>query len=109
MEQKNAVDRRQAHRFDPSDIPSLESVHLGEGPGMTLINISRSGALIETQRQMSPGSSVSLRIVTEEVVYLIKGQILRCHVHSIDKAVTYRCAIAFDEDFTIFPSNRDVD
>ncbi|MEJ2247182.1 MAG: PilZ domain-containing protein [Acidobacteriota bacterium] len=109
MEQKNVVNRRKAPRFDASAIPSLKSVHIAGGPGMKLINISRRGALIETQKQMSLGSRVSLRIVTEEAVYPIKGRILRCNVHSIDKVLAYLCAITFDEDFTNLPLDQEAD
>ena len=74
-----------------------------------LINISRGGALIETQTRVLPGASISLRIDMAEAVHIVKGRILRSHVHEVGKIIAYRSAIAFDEDFTIFPSNRDVD
>ena len=109
MEQKNAVDHRKTSRFDASAIPSLKSVHIAEGPGIKLINISRRGALIETQEQMLPGSSVSLRVVTADAVYLIKGWILRCNVHSIDKASAYQCAISFEKDYTKLPLDQKAD
>jgi hypothetical protein len=104
MFQKNFVDRRRAPRFDASAIPSLRSVHLGEGPGIKLINISRVGALIETHERMSIGTSVSLRFVTTEIVYSIEGRIVRINVDPIDRASACQCAIAFDKDFTILPS-----
>lgn len=109
MEQKNADNDRKTSRFDASAIPSLKSVHIAEGPGIKLINISRRGALIETQKEMSPGSGVSLRIVTAEAVYLIKGWILRCNVHTIDKASAYQCAISFEKDFTKLPLDEKAD
>jgi hypothetical protein len=104
MIQKNFINRRRAPRFDASAIPSLRSVHLGEGPGIKLINISRVGALIETHERMSLGSSVSLKFVTTEIVHSIKGRIVRCNADSIDKVSACQCAIAFDKDFTILPS-----
>ena len=109
VELKNIANRRNAPRFDASAIPSLKSVHLVEKMGVKLINISRSGALIEAQERMSPGSSVSLQLVTKEKVYLLEGKILRSCVYAIDKELTYQCAIAFDEELTILPPGEKVD
>ena len=103
MFRKNVLNRRKAPRFDSSAIPSLRSVHLDEGPEIKLINISRVGALIEVQERMLPGSRVTLKFVTTEMVHSIKGRIVRCTVDSIDKVFACQCAIAFDKDFTILP------
>jgi hypothetical protein len=109
MEQKNVVNRRQAHRFDASSISSLKSVHLGEGPEIKLINISMGGALIETQERMSPGSSVSLRVVTTEAVHLIEGRILRCNANTIGEGSVFQSAVTFNKDFTILPLGQETD
>lgn len=103
MLQKNYIERRKAPRFDASAIPSLRSVHLDEGPGIKLINISRVGALIEIHERMVPGSRVSLKFVTTEMIHFMEGRIVRCNVDSIDKVFSCQCAIAFDKDFTILP------
>jgi hypothetical protein len=101
-------DRRKTPRFDPSVIPFLEAVHLVGGPEVKLVNISRGGALIESQERLSPGLSIMLKIATAETVYLLKGCILRYDVSSIDDTVPhYYSAIAFDEDFTILPQKVD--
>ncbi len=103
------MSRRRSPRFDSSAIPNLKSVHQVEGPEVKLINISRGGALIETQKRIPPGSKISLRIVTTEKVYTLNGQILRCYVYEIEKVLTYQCALAFDEDFTLLPSGSEED
>jgi len=103
------IGSRRAPRFGPSAIPSLKSVHKVGGPEVKLINISRGGALIKTQESMSPGSSISLRLVTTGKVFLLKGQILRCNVYAIGKVIQYQCAIAFDKDFTILPPGKESD
>jgi len=106
---KNSVDCRKAPRFGASAFPSLKKVHIVEGPDIKLINISRGGCLIETQERMSPGSGISLRLVTIETAYLLKGRVLRCYVYKIGKVLTYQCAIVFNEDFTILPPGKEVD
>jgi hypothetical protein len=103
------VDLRRAPRFDASAIPSLKSAHQIGGPEIKLINISRGGALIEVQERLSPGTSFALQLVTAETVHLLHGRIIRCYVYAIGKVVQYRCAIAFDEDFTILPPGKEAD
>jgi hypothetical protein len=107
MDQKNVVNHRKTSRYDASAIPSLRNVHLGEGPEINLINISVGGALIETQERMLPGSAVSLKFVTTEKVYFIEGRIIRCNVVSIDKVISYQCAVVFNEDLTILPPSKE--
>ena len=107
-ERENIVSHRKAPRLGASAIPSLKSVHQVGGPEFKLINISRVGALLESQERMSPGSSLFLRLVTAETVYFLQGRIMRCYVYTIDKVLTYQFAIAFDEDFTFLPSGEEI-
>ena len=109
VELNNDVNRRKTPRFEASSIPSLKSVHIGEGPEIKLINISTGGALIETQERMSPGSIVSLRVVTTEAVHLLGGRILRCDTSTIGKGSVFQCAITFNEDFTILSPGENVE
>ena len=103
------IERRRAPRFDASAIPRLKSVRQVEGPAVKLINISRYGALIETRQRMLPKSRVSLRLDTAETVYFLDGEVLRCYVYEIDKALTYQYSVAFDEDFEVLPSGIGMD
>ena len=105
MEQTNFVERRKNPRFDRSDIPSLKSIHLVAETEIKLINISRGGALIEAQRRMMPGSPISLKISYAKKVYHLAGKVLRSNIREIDKMVTYRVAIVFNEEFAILPSD----
>lgn len=99
---QNTVDRREAPRFCASQLPTLKSVSVVGGPELKLINISRHGALIESRECMPRRSRIFLRCVIQEKIYIIKGRIARCSsCPTIEKAPNYKCAIAFDEDFTI--------
>ena len=107
---QNDKNRRKAPRFDASAIPSLKSVSKVEGPEVKLINISRGGAPIESPESLSRGSSVCLRLAIAERVYHLNGLVLRCSVSPVkDNAPQYQSAIAFEEDFTMLPSNREVE
>jgi hypothetical protein len=105
----NISGRRRAPRFDASVFPSLKSVNQVGGPEVKLINISRGGMLIESQVLLKRGSSICMRLVTANRVFLLKGRVLRYYISSIENNVLkYQSAIAFDEDFTILPSYTEV-
>jgi hypothetical protein len=108
LKRPNIGNRRTAPRFDTSDIPIFKSVSLAKGPKVKLINISRHAALIESSKRISPGSSISLRVVTAESVHTIRGKMVRYKTISMNGIVTgYQIVIAFDEDFTLLPEGLD--
>jgi hypothetical protein len=110
LARRQNIENRKAPRFEASAIPSLKRVSQVVGPEVRLINISRAGALIESQEPLSKGSSVCLRLVTVKSVYLLKGRILRYNISSMNgNVIQYQSAIVFDEDFTILPSNTEVE
>lgn len=104
---KNHDDRRASPRLPPSAIPSLKGVKLVAGPEVRLVNISRGGALIESEARLSPGSNLCLRLVTAESVYLLKGQVLRSKVASLTGgSPRYQSAVSFIEEFSILPGRQ---
>lgn len=108
LKRQNIGNRRTAPRFDASAIPVFKSISQVGGPEVGLINISRHGALIESRERISPGSSISLRVVTAEAVHIIQGKMVHYSTSSMNnKVIRYQFAIAFDEDFTILPEGAD--
>lgn len=108
LKRPNIGNRRTAPRFDASAIPVFKSISLVKGPEVKLINISRHGALIESSERISPGSSISLRVVTAESVHTLKGKMVRYKAISMNSKETgYQIVIAFDEDFTVLPEGLD--
>jgi hypothetical protein len=103
LRRQNFKERRKAPRFDVFlAMPTLKSIRRVGGHEVSLINISRLGALIESREWMSSGSRVVLRAVTAETVYIFKGRITRCSI-SPRKYKTYQAGIEFDEEFTFLP------
>ena len=101
---QSIVDCWRATRFNASAIRTLISLNIVRGPEAKLINISKRGALIESPEYISPASRISLRLVTAEEAYLIKGRIIRCSASSKkDNALKYQFGIVFDEDFASMP------
>jgi hypothetical protein len=91
----------------PSAIPALKGVRLVAGPEVRLINISRGGALIESDSRLTPGSNLCLRLVTAESVYLLRGRVLRSRVATLTHSVLrYQSALTFDEEFRILPAGQ---
>lgn len=104
---KNYDERRASPRLPPSAIPSLKGVKLVAGPEVRLVNISRGGALIESEARLSPGSNLCLRLVTAESVYLLKGHVLRSKVASLaGGGLRYQSAVSFNEEFSILPHRQ---
>ena len=106
LEHTSIKDRREAPRFDASAIMGFKSINPVGEPKVKLINISRFGVLIEGRNFLSPGSTISLQLITAEAVYLIKGRISRCRTSSLDnKGFKYQSAVFLDEEFMLLPAN----
>jgi hypothetical protein len=104
---KRNLERRRAARLPPSAIPFLKSVKLVAGPEVKLINVSRGGALIESEARLSPGSAICVRLVTGESIYLLKGRVLRARAVALSGAeIRYHIAVAFDQEFTVVARNE---
>jgi hypothetical protein len=96
------TEKRSSPRLPPSTISNLKSVRLVAGPEVTLINISRGGALIETEAHLVPHSSVAIRLVAADAVLLLHGKVLRSRASSFQgSTLLYQSAIAFDEELPL--------
>jgi hypothetical protein len=105
LKSQSTEERRKAPRFDLFlAMPTLKSINRVDGHEVSLINISRRGALIDTREQMSAGSHIFLRMVTAETVYIVKGRIIRCGVSPTNDR-TFQTAIEFDKDFAPLPAS----
>ncbi len=93
-------ERRIDQRLPATAIRALKSVKLLAGEGVRLINISRGGALLESNISMKPGSHISIRLETTEAVFTIRGRVLRSRATKMDgRHLVFQSAIQFDEQF----------
>jgi hypothetical protein len=83
-------------RYNILEIPALKSVSSNTGAEMQVINISRGGALLESEMRMTPGTRVILKVVTIEGVIQIAGRVLRSSVCSLKGIPRYQSAVAFE-------------
>jgi len=86
------ANRRQAPRLSPEKVTSLISV----STEMRVVNISRGGALLETEARLVPGTRIVLKVVTVEGAIRIAGQVLRSSVSSLIGNPKYQSAVAFE-------------
>lgn len=106
LKREKTAKSRTAPRFDASAMLALKSIGSVQGYKVTLFNISRRGALIESRKRFAPGSVISLRLTTEKAVYFIKGRVVRSKMDPIKPRI-FQSGIAFQEDFAILPSGTE--
>lgn len=92
-------DRRALPRRTSDEIPWLFEAKLRPGLDVAVIDLSRSGALVETHRRLMPGARVVLQLLGPQVGLVVPATVLRCYVSAVfrDRGVRYRGALAFDK------------
>ncbi len=104
----NPAERRTWPRQMASEIPSLKSNGLFGDKEVRLINISRGGALVESEAIMRPGVTVCIRLVAAEGVFLLRGRVTRSRISSLRGPVpSYESAIAFTTDLSVLAEELD--
>jgi hypothetical protein len=89
---------RRAHtRHRGADLPNIRVSRLRHGPMVSLVDLSVGGALVETEVQMRPGTSLTLEIASDaDAPVLVPMRVLRCEVASVrSEATIYRGACEF--------------
>jgi len=96
------AERRRDPRLPPSVIPAMKGARLLAGPEVQLINVSRGGALLETDARMMPGSSICIRLVAADAVFLLRGKVIRSRASALrGQVLMYESAVMFDEPFPV--------
>jgi hypothetical protein len=79
----------------------LHIIHATVRPGhaIQVVDLSRTGAQIETDRGLRPGTRVHIRLVSQERTLVLAALVLRCTVWALhpDEGVMYRGALQFEE------------
>lgn len=91
-------DRRAHPRRARTSTSWYAAVLVRPGRAAVLIDISDSGALIEIDTPLCPGTRVHVQLSAHETRLTLVGQVARCYVASVtaDTGVRYHGAIAFD-------------
>lgn len=96
------AERRAYARLAAADLDWLRQVRLKKGPRVTLVDLSRGGALIDSRMQMRPGSTLTLELDGHDTSFELSSEVLRCHLAQIGgSAAVYRGACRFVEPLSI--------
>jgi hypothetical protein len=96
----NPVDneRRVHPRVTTGERPDIARARLRPGRTARVVNVSRGGALIETDSRLLPGAAVDLQLGDPIALYRVRARILRCHVALLEgHRIRYRGAMMFEE------------
>jgi hypothetical protein len=89
-------DRRAAPRKRLSELSWLTGLRVPNVTGVEVVDISRTGMLIETGTKLTAGSSVEIELVGPDLAMRVPARMLRAQVASVDSlGVRYRIAAAF--------------
>ena len=85
-------------RFPAAAVPAITSVRLSPGDAVDLVNISKSGVLVEGRTRFVPGTRVTVLFDGGFTPASIKGKVVRCQVSSISGgALRYQSGIQFEK------------
>lgn len=94
-------ERRQAPRSSVADLDGDVRLSLGSGHAAALINVSRSGVLLETTYRLCPGRTVDVFVRLRDQRLAMKAVVVRCHVQALAPPATYRAALLFEGSLPI--------
>jgi hypothetical protein len=85
-------------RVSAAAVPAITGVKLSSGDVVKLINISRSGILVEGKTRFVPGTRVTLTFEGALTPSRVRAKIVRCQVSSISGgSLCYQCGLQFDQ------------
>jgi hypothetical protein len=96
-------DDRRAWPRVPAERLASVAARLATGSEVTLIDLSRGGARIETDKRMLPNSSVALKLIAADSAFVITGRVVRSRVIRLAQGgLGYDVAMSFNEPLQNF-------
>ena len=93
--------RRQWVRLNPDNTPALKGITLTQGTKARIVDISRGGALIETDVRLCPQTKIGFKVLLEHGDFRVTGSVLRSSIKSLQGKPIYQSAIVFENPLTI--------
>jgi hypothetical protein len=85
-------------RFPGTSVPGITAVRLSPGDAVDLLNMSKSGVLVEGKTRFVPGTRVTIIFEGGFTPAQVKGKVVRCQVSSISGgALRYQSGIQFEK------------
>jgi CheY-like chemotaxis protein len=95
-------DRRRASRHRASDLPGSLRARLAASGDITLVDISSSGVLLETKKELAPGSIVHLQMQNADANVSVVARLVRSERTRVDGSEwIYRVAAAFAREIDL--------
>jgi hypothetical protein len=105
---KAAPDRRVAHRTPQRATPWLWSVKFPWGMDVDLVNISRTGVLLESGSKVTPGVSLELQLSGPGLNRVVLAQFVRSEIARVNRlGVRYHAAARFETPLDILTPRAD--
>jgi hypothetical protein len=93
---READDRRAARRRSTGEVPWLGTVNLPWGTEVKVLDISKSGLLLESPLRLVVGSTLDLQLVGLDGQLRVPARLVRSEIAAVDRlGVRYRTAAAF--------------
>jgi hypothetical protein len=100
-------ERTRAHRWETADVPWLSTVKLPWGLEVKLLNISKSGLLVESGSKLDPGSTTIFHLSGPNKNLTVSARIVRSQVGAVtSRGVKYLAAALFDKTIDALEQRR---
>ncbi len=77
------LERREFSRVETKSARALPDLVSRWDNRARLVDVSRSGVLLESHTRVSPGTAVELLLLANEQPIVLRGEVARCHVSLI--------------------------
>jgi len=100
-DESDLIAKRQYTRLSPENTPALKGITMTQGNTARVIDISRGGALIETDVRLCPQTKTVFKVLMEQGDFRVTGLVLRSSIKSLKGKPIYQSAIVFENPLTI--------
>ncbi len=96
------LERRLSGRRAPVVAEPLSRVRLRAGRELRVIEVSGTGALVEGDVRLLPGTHIDVHVITADGRVLVRSRVVRAYVSELTfEVVRYRGAFAFERHIEI--------
>jgi hypothetical protein len=100
------AERRRAPRHVPQTSDPTARLRLRTGRELGVVDVAATGALVETEGRLLPGTGVDVHVMTTEGRELVRSRIVRAFVWSVcPDRIVYRGALAFERHIELAPAS----
>ncbi len=98
---------RRAHRLTPDELPWSSNLIMPNGVEVRLVNVSRTGILVESPVKFVPDSTTEFHLKGGETSMIVPARFIRSEVSAVDAlGVRYQAAAIFSTKVDLFPAEH---